>query len=339
VSEQIRLSEAQLPDYLASRGLVESGTPMRVEPAGDGNINWVRRARSDDGRCFIVKQARPALERFPEYQVSTERIVFEHRYYELASKLPEASVCPVILDFDECERVLVMEDLGSAERLDHALARGADAEDAAVALARFLAAVHATSFPGIGARFANRDLPRLHGEHIFELPLRKNDFPLPPELHEAAERLWADREIVAIADALHARYAERRGALVHGDAQAGNVLLTATGPKLLDAEIAHVGDPAFDIGVLVAHLLVCGVATGRAEPALRRSAEAWRGYQDRLGGILIVPFADVARYAGIELLRRSIGAARVEAVSEPSAALRVLDHACEWLRRPPGDLA
>ena len=52
-----------------------------VEPVGDGNINWVRRVRSA-GSSWVVKQARPTLERFPEYRASTERIGFEARFYE-----------------------------------------------------------------------------------------------------------------------------------------------------------------------------------------------------------------------------------------------------------------
>ena len=334
MSEQLLLADAQLGAYLARRGLVPEGTETAVEAAGDGNINWVRRARAG-GRSFIVKQARPALERFPEYRVSTERIVFEHRYFEWARRLPEAKICPEIVDFDERERVLILEDLGTAERLDAALARGADVRAPAVEVARFLAAVHASTSPGLAARFANEDLPRLHGAHIFELPLRENDFPLPPELGEAAAELRADAELVSIADGLHARYLEPRGALVHGDVQAGNILLTPDGPKLLDAEIAHIGDPAFDLGVFVAHLLVDAVAGHRAGHAQQTVEAVWQAYGDRLGGALAVPFPEVARYAGIELVRRTIGAARVDAVKDAEPALRVLRFATAWLRDPP----
>ncbi|NNL65004.1 MAG: phosphotransferase [Myxococcales bacterium] len=338
MSGQVLLADEQLGDYLAGRGLAEPGGVTAVEPAGDGNINWVRRARLADGRSLIVKQARPALERFPEYRVSTERIVFEHRYYELAGKLPEAAICPKILDFDERERVLTMEDLGDAPRLDHRLARGEDPGDAPAALGRFLAAVHATSSPGLAERFQNDEMRGLHGDHIFALPLRENDFPLPAALRAEAERLWQDAELVAIADALHARYREPRGALVHGDVQAGNILLAPAGPKLLDAEIAHVGDPAFDVGILLAHLILPAVATRAPEPALRTGRRMWLAYQERLGGVLQVPFADVARYAGIELLRRTLGAARLEATDAPDAGRRVLTQATDWLRSPPAAL-
>jgi len=336
VSEQLRLSDEGLAGYLAARGVVPAGTQLSVEPAGDGNINWVRRARAADGRSWIVKQARPALEAFPEYRAPTERIVFERRYFELASKLPEGGICPRIVDFDECERVLTMEDLGRADRLDAALARGADVTAAAAALGRFLGAVHgATTDPALAARFTNPGMQRLHGDHVFVLPLRDNDFPLPPELAAEAARLRADAGLVATSDRLYARYLEPRGALVHGDVQAGNVLLADDGPKLLDAEIAHVGDPAFDLGVLTAHLRLPAVARGTPDAANGPVRAAFAAWESRLAGRLSADFAAVARYAGIEMLRRTIGAARVAAVAAPDAGLAVLAEAVAWLRDPP----
>ncbi len=76
----MRLGDDNLATYLAAQGLLTQPDAARVEPAGDGNINFVRRVRAHDGSSLIVKQARDALERFPEYRVTTERIVFERRY-------------------------------------------------------------------------------------------------------------------------------------------------------------------------------------------------------------------------------------------------------------------
>ena len=39
------LDDANLPEYLRDLGLLAIGEVARVEPAGDGNINWVRRVR------------------------------------------------------------------------------------------------------------------------------------------------------------------------------------------------------------------------------------------------------------------------------------------------------
>jgi 5-methylthioribose kinase len=332
----VPLSEASLPAWLRSRGLIGSDVAVRVEPAGDGNINWVRRVRAADGRSWIVKQAREALERFPEYRASTERIVFEHRWLEIARPLDRDGVCPVVLDFDEASRVLVLEDLGTAERLDQALLRGADVDTALAMLGRLLGAVHAATGGTVSpARFANREMRALHGEHIFALPFVSNDFPRSAALETAAGRVWGDGALVEIARRAHVRYLEDRGALLHGDVQAGNVLLAPRGPKLLDAEIAHVGDPAFDVGTLAGHLLLAGVGRGQAALAAPQVGALWRAYAAACAPPVRPAFADVARYAGLEVLRRTIGAARVAAVAGDAAGLAAIDLATVLIRRPP----
>ena len=302
-----------------------------------------------------MKQARPALERFPEYEVSTERIVFEARFYESVARFDRDAVCPRVLAFDPEQCVLVLEDLGDAERLDAALARGADVSAAAATLARFLARVHAgTRDPALAALFANDEMRRLHGDHIFLLPYRENDFPLSPAVAELAREVRADADLVARIDAAYARYLEPVGALVHGDVQAANVLLAERGPVLLDAEISHVGDPAFDLGQLLAHLLLPAAARGEAESADATLRETWAAYRDTrgdaggdtrrdpsgdataearrepLGADSLL--ADAARYAGIELLRRTLGAARVPAVAEDAASLAVVDAGIRLVR-------
>lgn len=332
---QLRLEEKHLAYYLEQLGLIPPGEDIRVEPAGDGNINWVRRVRfGDPPRSIVVKQARPELERFPEYRAPTERILFESRYYERARPLERRPVCPGVLHFDARERVLVLEDLGSVERMDTALLRGADLVPALQGLGAFLGTVHeATLGVDLGGDFPNDSMRRLHGEHIFELPLRANDFPLSDALRRRAAALAQDAELVAIADACHARYLEPRGALVHGDVQAGNVLLPADGPRLLDAEIAHLGDPAFDVGMLLAHVLLAAVARGHAEQARAPAAELWSAYRGHCSSP--PPFSQIARYAGLEMMRRTIGAARVAAASRDAPALAVLDTAVRLIRTPP----
>jgi 5-methylthioribose kinase len=333
VKEQLRLGERNAAPYLRGQHLLEPGEEASLEPAGDGNINWVRRVRiSPSGRSLVLKQARPALERFPEYQVTTERIVFEWRYYEIARASDPGGVLPKVLAFDERERVLILEDLGSAERLDEALRKGGDGRSAAHALGQFLGRVHgATRDPALARDFSNDAMRRLHGDHIFFLPFRENAFPLSPRLRHRAEEVWKDAALTARADEAYARYLGAGDALVHGDVQAGNVLLAPSGPKLLDAEIAHLGDPAFDLGTLVAHLCVNALAQRAAVPSAVTAL--WSAYQETAGGATL-RFEDVARYAGFELLRRTLGAARVAAVEEDDAGLAVLDMALRWIHEP-----
>jgi len=334
----MRLDDSTLPDYLRQIGWLGGGEAAAVEKAGDGNINWVRRARAG-GRSVIVKQARPQLERFPEYEAPTERIVCEARYWEIARAIDRDGVAPGVIAFDETAHVLLLEDLGDAPRLDVAMAQGLDATATAQRIARFLGALHAATAGDatLARRFPNDGMRRLHGDHIFVLPFHANEFALDPPVRARAEEIWRDGRLREIATRAYDRYLEPRGTLVHGDVQAGNVLLADRGAVLLDAEIAHVGDPAFDLGTLFAHLWLPAAAAGDAAAANRAIAAAWRGYGAARSDAGEQVREDATRYAAIEMLRRTLGAARVAAVADPAASLRVVDFAQGLLRaRPQG---
>lgn len=333
----MRLDDSTLPEHLRRLGWLGSGETCAVEKAGDGNINWVRRVRAG-GRSVVVKQARPQLERFPEYEAPTERIVCEARYWEIARAVDRDGVAPGVIAFDEQGRVLLLEDLGEAPRLDVAMAQGLDAPRAGERIARFLGAMHAATRGDatLARRFSNDGMRRLHGDHIFVLPFHANEFALDPPVRARAEEIWRDGRLCEIAARAFDRYLEPRGALVHGDVQAGNVLLADRGAVLLDAEIAHVGDPAFDLGTLFAHLWLPAVAAGNAAAADRAIEAAWLGYAAASGAGAGVRDG-ATRYAAIEMLRRTLGAARVAVVAEPAASLRVVDFAEDLLRaRPQG---
>jgi 5-methylthioribose kinase len=341
VDAQRLLTDGTLPERLRELGLAGAGDRIEVAPAGDGNINWVRRATVSgaERRSYVIKQARPALERFPQYQAPTERIVCEARYLETARAFDAGGVLPRVLAFDEPNRMLVLEDLGSAERLDAALARGADPGGALAKLAAFLGRVHrgTRADASLVPRFANEPMQRLHGDHIFALPFAPNDFLLPPRIAERAAELRKDASLAQASARAYARYLEPRGALVHGDVQAGNILLPEGGVKLLDAEIAHVGDPAFDLGMLLAHRLLPAAAAGRHREAAPALASCWAAYRRAHGERGLPAVADALRYAGLELLRRTIGAARVPAVAHDEAGLRVIDAGLALVRAPSLD--
>ncbi len=339
MSEQIPFSEADLPGYLAALGLLTPGELTVVEPAGDGNINWVRRVRSTTReRSFIVKQARPALERFPEYRVSTQRIVCEARWYETVARFDREGICPRVHHFDPERKALVLEDLAGAEPLDALLARGGDAARAAASLGRFLGAVHAgTRDPALAVRFSNSEMRHLHGEHIFALPFRGGNFPLSPAVERRARAITADADLLRRIDTAYARYRELALVLVHGDVQPTNVLVAASGAKLLDAEIAHLGDPAFDVGQLAGHLWLRALARGDARAAAPAVSALWASYSAAHDGAPPFVLRDALVHAGIEMLRRTLGAARIPELSRDEVALRAIDAGRAWVLAPPSD--
>ena len=330
----MRLDDAKLPDYLEQIGLRRPDEPVAVIGVGDGNINFVRRIRIGADRSLVVKQARAALERFPEYEVSTERIEFERRYGQVVRERAGdvADLLPQILHYDAAAKVLVMEDVGPGPRLDAELDEGRIPHDALRILGEYLGRVHAATADHaheLAGEFRNDEMRALHGEHIFTLPYAPNDFPISAELRAEAEKQLSREGVRERIRALRIHYYEERRALVHADVQPGNVVLQRGRPRLLDAEIAHVGDPMFDLGTALAHLELrrpTAIDPGGIERGVQALLE---GYRSRAAEYLD---ADRARqFAAVELMRRSIGAARLTCLSSDEAAARALSHAVEML--------
>ena len=127
----------------------------------------------------------------------------------------------------------------------------------------------------------------------------------------------ADRpEHAAALDALIAdctgAQAARAARLVHGDFTPKNVLVTGGPPVLLDWEVIHAGDPAFDLGMLSAHLILKACLIPALWPAARALARAYRGPADP---------ARAVRHAGAIMLARLWGKSRVEYLTaEPARA-------------------
>ncbi len=329
----MRLDERNLGRYLVGLGLIAHENKLEVRTAGDGNINWVRLAVATDiGRSWVVKQARSSLEAFPEYRAPIERIGFEAGYFDRVERFDDDRVCPRIAHFDAGNAVLVLEDLSDCTRMDRLLRSAQDVSEAAVKIAAFLARVHeGTSGGDLSQHFRNDEMRGIHGDHIFLLPYRDNDFPLSPAITEIAATVRGNSNLVSIIDAAYRRYLEPNGALVHADVQPTNILIGTDGPKLLDAEIAHVGDPAFDIAILLAHLRLASIAVG----ADSHIQPVWESYANAFTKKKAPLFRDVARYAGIEMLRRTLGAARAPGVERDECARRVIEVGIGLVEDPP----
>jgi hypothetical protein len=74
-----------------------------------------------------------------------------------------------------------------------------------------------------------------------------------------------------------------RRCLVHADFSPKNLLVYAGGMMMVDFETGHYGDPAFDLGFFLSHLVLkaiyhCGTTTG-AEPLLALTDQFWESYR------------------------------------------------------------
>ena len=126
-----------------------------------------------------------------------------------------------------------------------------------------------------------------------------------------------------------------RDALVHGDYSPKNLLVDGVDVVILDCEVAHWGDPRFDIAFCLTHLLLKSFRRDAQAPALRAAAVAFmQAY--RTAGLAVLD-QHLARQTGCLLLARLEGDSPVDYLDDLDAQ-EVKRFAIELLLHPPSDL-
>ncbi len=209
-----------------------------------------------------IKRALAQLKVAAEWRAPVERNASEVGWIEVARGIVAGSA-PRILGHDVDAGLFAMEyfDPASYRLWKNELRDGRADRALAAAVGDTLGRIHAaTADDGdLARRFAN--------DAIF------HDIRLEPYL-VAAGRAHPDRA-AALAE-LTAVTARTRHVLVHGDVSPKNILLGPDGPVFLDAECAWYGDPAFDLGFCLNHLLLKCLWTPRAAAGFLDAFDALR---------------------------------------------------------------
>jgi 5-methylthioribose kinase len=246
------LSPDNVGAYLAERELVSDDASLDVHLLA-GGISAVVLAVRADGRRMVVKQA---LERFrvaDEWLVPPERAVAEGQALQLMAQLVPGSV-PRLIDADAETHTLVMEQAPAAWRPWKTLLLDGTAETSVASrLGELLAVLHA----------ADADIG---GAESFEAQR------VDPYLRTIQRRHPAHADRIA---AYIERLLGTTECLVHGDFSPKNVLVGDDGLWVIDWEIAHRGDPAFDLAFLLNHLLLKAIHRPRARKDYEGCAQAF----------------------------------------------------------------
>lgn len=308
-----------LSTYLRERGVLAGDEAVvAASPAGAGNMNLTLRVTTPQ-RSLIVKQARPWVERYPHIAAPVARSEVEAAFYAAVAPAPAvADRMPRLLHHDAAAHVIVLQDLGQARDYADLYDQASLTAGELDGLLAWLDALHALPVSDT-ARFANRSMRSLNHEHIFDLPFRADaDLGLDgiqPGLAELAQEVAADAALVDAITDLGDAYLDDGTHLLHGDFYPGSWLRTDDGPRIIDPEFAFLGDPAFDHGVLAAHLELTGHG-GLAQQVLQRTPGA-------------------RAYAGVEILRRILGVAQLPLQVSLSTRRHWVHLARQWVRASP----
>lgn len=295
----MRPAEAVLSDL---DWLPEGRTVVRTEIAGAGNMNRVERVVFDDGSALILKRANPWVEKYPGIAAPVARSAVEAAFYGFVEGTMAGAAMPQLIANDAGAAALLLTDLGAASDAMEAYAGEAMVDADIDALARWMCALHALPVGGDHI-FANHAMRVLNAEHIFDFPLATdNGFDcdaIVPGLQVHAERLKSDMAFVDAVQEIKAIYiGDGPGVLLHGDLYPGSWLTTPQGLFVIDPEFCWVGPREWDLGILIAHLMLSRQTAEATDRLLARYAEP-------------IDTALLNRITGVEMMRRLIGVAQL----------------------------
>jgi len=255
------LSADNAADWLAAHGLPSTG--LRFAELGGGISNKLVLAEGPEFRA-VLKQSLGQLRTRLEWNSDRQRIFREAAAMRwLAGK---AGHIPTILFEDRTSFTIAMEAApNGSEMWKTQLFRGVHDPDVAWAAGAALGAIIRTSWN-------DRNAELLFGDQSVFVQLR-----IDPYYRFTAQNRPEAEEYI---EKLIGQSAARRVSLVHGDWSPKNLLVHGRQVWAIDWEVIHFGDPSFDVGFLLNHLLMKSIAMPQYSEAMKGLARSFLGGLD-----------------------------------------------------------
>lgn len=254
--------------YLRKRGAIGTCEQPHIEVLAGGVSSRTVLVKRDGERSMVLKQSLPKLRVAVDWFSSPERIHREALALRWFQQLGPAGAFTRFYFEDAQEHLLAMEAVPQPHSNWKTMLLAGDLDLAHVRrFGELLAALHRNSASRAG------ELRPLFEDKTFFETLRIEPYyrytAQQPGARDAAEffRVLIDQTLAT------------NVSLVHGDFSPKNVLLHRDRMVLLDHEVAHFGDSAFDIGFAMAHLLSKAHHLPHLRTAfLEAAGEFWQSY-------------------------------------------------------------
>jgi 5-methylthioribose kinase len=313
-----------LRNYLATRGYVKAGETVSFKNLRGGVSNRTVKVAWADGHGWVLKQALAKLRVNVDWFSSPERIGVEAKALRRLNQLAPPGTTPAFI-FEDMPRYLMgMEAVPEEhENWKTVLLSGRIISDHFEQFGLLLGTIHRRSseaMPEVSELFADTT--------YFE------NLRLEPYYLYTAQRIPEATEFL---NALARETLCHKDCLVHGDFSPKNTLIYQNKLILLDYEVVHFGDPAFDVGFALTHFLSKAHHSPGERNRLASAAELfWQVYLEAISQL------DWAEELELRVVRHTLGCllARVAGKSPleyltPAEGLRQRETVLGLISQPP----
>jgi 5-methylthioribose kinase len=314
--------------YLWRAGYIPAHEQPTIQNLAGGVSNRTVLVERPNGEAWVLKQALKKLRVAVEWYSSPERIHREALGMRWLAQLAPPGASTRLLFEDHASHILAMEAVPQPhENWKTMLLAGQLHTGHVEQFGYLLGTVHRAAYQRreqLAAAFSDRsffETLRIEPYYVYT---------------------WTQiPETAQFYDALISETRARRLTLVHGDYSPKNILVYQGRLVLLDHEVIHFGDPAFDLGFALSHLLSKAHYVQAKRTAFAAAAGTyWRAYRAALGDL---PWssdleARTVRHALGCLLARVAGRSTLEYLSDEQRA-RQRSVAIELMTQPPVTVA
>lgn len=316
-----------LREYLAAQGYVQLREAVLLQNLRGGVSNRTVKVAWPDGHGWVLKQALAKLRVNVDWFSSPERIAVEAKALRWLNRSAPPGTTPAFI-FEDVENYLFgMEAIPDEhDNWKSVLLSGKIVSDHFEQFGLLLGTIHrhsSDSQPEVSKEFADTT-------HFQSLRLE-------PYYLYTAQNISA---ATGFLNALARETLQHKESLVHGDFSPKNTLIYRDKLVLLDHEVVHFGDPAFDVGFALTHFLSKAHHLPNARARLASAAELfWQAYYVEIARMKWAAALEprVVRHTLGCLLARVAGKSPLEYLN-PWERARQHDAVLDLLSESPGNI-
>lgn len=316
---------------------------------GDGNVNYIYRLYNED-QSMIIKFSDDHVRSNANRKLSSSRNKIEYNILKKQGEL-SGGLVPKLYGFSEEKKLIAMEDLTGYKVLRIALEKKMIFPNFGNSMAKFL---YDTLFKTTDlvsdsktkknavSELVNYDMCEISERLVFTEPYLNqqglNSFAEENRRY-VEENIYNNKKLHSEVAKLKLNFMTSSESMIHGDLHSGSIFINDEGIKVFDPEFAFYGPMGYDIGNIVASLLITAMIddfenhnkVSDFSKWLKKSViEIIEGFiniynEDYEKNVMTPMFnndefksfylskilCETAGYAGTEILRRTIGVAKV----------------------------